>query len=134
MAAEAPEKTTTPFEMIGGAQTVRVIVERFYDLMETEEAYAKLRAFHADDLSPMRVSLAGFLNAWLGGPRTWFEEHPGVCMMSAHGRFAIDDESADQWIDAMRRAIADQPLDATFAERMIDALANMARAMVRRAA
>jgi hypothetical protein len=34
----------------------------------------------------------------------------------------------------MSRAITDQPIDAALAERMIDALSNMARAMVRRAA
>ena len=60
--------TTTAYETIGGASAVRAFVDRFYDLMEGEPAYAALRALHAPDLGPMRESLAGFLTAWLGGP------------------------------------------------------------------
>ena len=65
----AEPETETPFEAIGGASTVRLIVNRFYDLMDTDSAYAELREIHAPDLTPMRRSLAGFLDGWLGGPR-----------------------------------------------------------------
>src|SRR3546814_1870503 len=99
------EQSQTSFDLIGGAMIVRQITDHFYDLMEADPAYAQLRDLHAEDLASMRVSLAGFLNAWLGGPRDWFVEHPGVCMMSAHARLPIPRETADQWVDAMRREI-----------------------------
>ena len=101
----AEQKQQAPYDLVGGAVVVRNIVDRFYDLMDQEDAYRELRALHAPELGPMRVSLAGFLNAWLGGPRDWFDDHPGVCMMSAHARLPITGETADQWCDAMRRAI-----------------------------
>ena len=132
MTATENQERKTPFDMIGGAGVVRQIVERFYDLMESETDYAALRAMHADDLAPMRVSLAGFLTAWLGGPRDWFVEHPGVCMMSAHAKLAIDRETAQQWVDAMRRAVAEAPIDTELGSKMVEALSSMAQGMVRR--
>ena len=130
--ATQPQQTLTPFEMIGGHPVIRRIVERFYDLMDQDPAYGELRALHAPDLAPMRHSLAGFLAAWSGGPRDWFEENPGKCMMSAHKPYAISPEVAAQWAEAMKRAIADvAPEDATLAKAMGGVLEEMALGMVR---
>jgi hemoglobin len=134
VAAAQEAVSKTPFDLIGGADVVRTIVDRFYDLMDEEPAYARLRALHASDLAPMRSSLSGFLNAWLGGPRDWFAEHPGVCVMSAHARIAVDQETAEQWADAMRRAIYESPVDANLGARMSEALTSMAQGMIKRAA
>ena len=131
MAATPQQSDRSPYAIVGGAPAVRQIVDRFYDLMDQEPEYAQLRAMHAADLLPMRASLAGFLNAWLGGPRDWFAEHPGVCVMSAHGRLNVTAQTANQWCDAMRRAIEQAPLDPSFRASMADALANMAQGMVR---
>jgi hemoglobin len=121
---------TTPYQMIGGADVIRAIVNRFYDLVDLDPAYAQLRAMHAPDLGPMRRSLADFLIAWSGGPRHWFEQRPGACVMSAHAKFPIDEAVSDQWVDAMRRAV-DEHLEPRFAGSMIEALGHMARAMIR---
>ena len=128
--AEAPSKT--PFERLGGRDVLQAITDRFYDLMEQDPAYAKLRAMHAPDLAPMRSSLAGFLTGWSGGPRDWWEQNPGKCMMSMHKPFAIDREVAGQWADAMKRAIADvAPADTEIATALADVLANMALGMAK---
>lgn len=121
----------TPFDLVGGAATVRTIVDRFYDLMDEQPAYAELRALHASDLAPMRASLAGFLTAWLGGPRDWFADNPGKCVMSVHGRIPVTAATARQWADAMRQAIADSGIAADIGTRMADALDGMAQAMIR---
>ena len=61
--ASQVQQQATPFDLIGGHPAIQRIVERFYDLMEQDPAYAELRALHAPDLSPMRRSLALFLAA-----------------------------------------------------------------------
>ncbi len=128
-AAEKPAPKT-PFDRIGGKEVVRTLVNRFYDLMEGDPAYAQLRALHAPDLVPMRESLTGFLTAWMGGPRDWFTERPGACVMSAHKPFAIDATLRDQWLDAMRRAANDVLADdGEFVAAMMDAFTGMAEGM-----
>jgi hemoglobin len=131
MAEADIEVRATAFDRIGGAPVVQALVDRFYDLMDEDPGFADLRAMHAADLTPMRRSLAGFLTAWLGGPRDWFAEHPGKCMMSVHGGLAIDQDVACQWVDAMRLAIAEKVGDPDLACRMADALEGMAMAMAR---
>lgn len=133
--ATAPETeadTRTPFERLGGRDVVQAITDRFYDLMDQDPAYARLRAMHASDLTPMRSSLAGFLTGWSGGPRDWWEKNPGKCMMSMHSPFVIDKEVAGQWAVAMKRAIADvAPADTEIADEMAMVLERMALGMGR---
>ncbi|GHC85657.1 hypothetical protein GCM10019060_06620 [Novosphingobium pokkalii] len=132
MAASA-ETELTPFERLGGHATLRAITDRFYDLMEQDPAYAALRAMHAADLAPMRASLPSFLAGWCGGPRDWWQDNPAKCMVSLHSPFAIDRDTAGQWAEAMRRAIADvAPADVDVAQAMGDVLERMALGMARR--
>lgn len=119
----------TAFDLVGGAPVVRRVVDRFYDLMDADANYAELRLLHAQDLAPMRDSLAGFLTAWLGGPRDWFDERPGRCMMSAHKGVAITEASARQWADAMSRAVLDRVEEGDLAEKLAQALSGMALSM-----
>lgn len=122
----------TPFETIGGGAMVRRLVDTFYDLMDTDPAYARLRALHASDLTAMRDSLAGFLMGWLGGPRDWFATHPGVCMMSLHRALPIDAELAAQWTSAMGRALAGANVDPDLVEALREAFGRMAGGMTTR--
>lgn len=128
--AEAPP--TSPYERLGGRAVFEAISERFYDVMDSDPAYARLRAMHAPDLAPMRKSLAGFLTGWSGGPRDWWTANPGKCMMSAHKPFAIDAQVAGQWAEAMKRAIGDvAPADAEIADALTNVLTTMALGMAR---
>jgi len=126
-----PDSPATPYQRIGEGAVIDAITDRFYDLMDSDPAYARLRAMHAPDLTYMRRSLAGFLAGWSGGPRDWWVANPGKCMMSAHRDFSIDGEVAAQWADAMKRAIADvAPADGEIADALGDVLARMANGMV----
>lgn len=129
MTSSTAELARTPYDMIGGAGPIREIVDRFYDLLEADAVYAELRALHAPDLTPMRSSLTSFLAAWMGGPRNWFEERPGRCMMSAHKGVPITSATARQWTDAMRRAIESSTVDPHFGAKLAGALSDLALRM-----
>lgn len=104
---ETATAAQTPYDLLGGRPVITAIVERFYDLMESEAEFAELRAMHAADLGPMRQSLAGFLTGWAGGPRDWFAANPDKCMMSAHRGLGISAETSRQWVSCMTRAVND---------------------------
>jgi hemoglobin len=119
----------TAFDQIGGAESVAAMVNAFYDLMDTDPAYARLRAIHAQDLTPMRASLAGFITGWLGGPRDWFVQRPGVCMMSLHRAMPIDAELGRQWVEAMTRAMAQAGVEPDMAEALREVFGRMSANM-----
>ena len=122
---------TTPFDLIGGRDAVARLVNRFYDLMAAEPDYDALRRMHAEDLGPMRESLTGFLSGWLGGPRDWFEAHPGACVMSLHGRLPITAATAGQWTHAMSRALDDAGIDPDLRGQINQAFGRMSAGMTR---
>ena len=129
--ADPQSKPQLPFDRIGGREPIARMVNRFYDLMESEPDFAELRAMHAPDLAPMRDSLTDFLMAWMGGPRDWFEKRPGACIMSAHRalegmNFAV----ATQWVLAMQQAAKETiPGDPDFVDSMVSAFASMSKGM-----
>jgi hemoglobin len=104
---EAEEKKASPYDMIGGGDVVRQIVNRFYDIMDTAPDAAGIRAMHGRDLSPMRERLFEFLSGWLGGPPLYFQQPNHKCIMSAHRPYTIGAPERDQWMLCIRRAMAD---------------------------
>ena len=54
---QAQAAPSSPFDRLGGHATMQAVCARFYDLMDSDPAYAELRAMHAADLAPMRNSL-----------------------------------------------------------------------------
>ena len=96
---------TTPYDAIGGAAGVRRLVERFYDLMDSDPAVMDLRTMHEDDLGPVRDRLFEFRSGWLSGPALYFRNPNTKCIRSAHAPFAIDNAMRDQWMHCMRMAL-----------------------------
>ncbi|MFZ0268907.1 group II truncated hemoglobin [Caulobacter sp.] len=130
--SKADVQSPSPFETVGGAPAVQRLAETFYDLMAADPIYGELRVMHADDMDAVKQSLAGFLSAWLGGPRDWFMTHPGVCVMSMHRAMPITATTAGQWIAAMERAMRAVDLEPVIAEAMLNRFRGMVDAMARR--
>jgi hemoglobin len=95
----------SPYDMIGGEAMVRKVVDRFYDIMDTDPAAAGIRAMHTKDLGPMRERLSAFLSGWLGGPQLYFQMPDRKCIVSAHKPYAIGESERDQWMMCIRKAM-----------------------------
>jgi hemoglobin len=106
-----PEVEKSPYEMVGGEVMVRRIVDRFYDVMDTDPAVAPLRKMHGKDLGPMRDRLFAFLSGWLGGPQLYFQLPDPKCIVSAHKPYAIGVDERDQWMMCIRKAMEDCGVD-----------------------
>jgi hemoglobin len=97
----------TPYEAMGGEDRVRILTDRFYDLMDLEPAYAELRAAHGSDLASARQKLFWFLCGWLGGPDHYQMRfgHPRLRMR--HLPFSIGVKERDQWVACMDQAMGE---------------------------
>ena len=124
----------TPYQRLGGESAVRALVDRFYDLMELDPAYAALRAMHPADLQRSRDKLHWFLCGWLGGPAHYEDRFGHPRLRARHLPFAIGIAERDQWMACMVQAMVEQQLDPALAERLQAAFFNTADWMRNRGA
>jgi hemoglobin len=108
----------TAFDRVGGEARVRALVDRFYDLMDLEPAYAGLRALHPNTLEGSRDKLFWFLCGWLGGPQHYTDRFGHPMLRARHLPFAIGIHERDQWMHCMQQAMAEVELDPDFAQRL----------------
>jgi hemoglobin len=97
--------TQTIYESIGGEQTVRELVDRFYDLMDTMPEAAGIRALHPETLDHSREKLFMFLSGWMGGPPLYIERFGHPRLRARHLPFPIGESERDQWMLCMNRAL-----------------------------
>ena len=102
----------TPYELIGGAEGVRELVDRFYDHMDSLPEARKIRDLHATSLRGSREKLYLFLSGWLGGPDLYVEKYGHPRLRQRHLPFPIGSEERDQWMLCMRRALDEMQLEA----------------------
>ena len=119
-------ETDSAFERLGGEPGVRALVDRFYDLMDLDEAYRTLRALHPKALDGSRDKLFWFLCGWLGGPQHYVERFGHPMLRARHLPFAIGIAERDQWMACMQQAMGDTGIDPSMAERLAAAFFNTA--------
>ncbi len=116
----------TAFDWVGGEARVRELVDRFYDLMDLEPAYAELRDMHPTTLEVSRDKLFWFLCGWLGGPQHFVERFGHPMLRARHLPFPIGIRERDQWLACMNQAMDEVALDPALVERLKDSFANTA--------
>ena len=123
----------TPYERLGGEQKVRELVERFYDLMDTEPEFLAIRGLHQPDMARAREKLFLFLSGWLGGPQLYVQKHGHPMLRARHLPFAIGESERDQWVACMSRAMQEVGVEETLRERLAQAFFQTADFMRNRA-
>lgn len=124
-----------PFVLLGGADRVVALVERFYDLMhEREPALARLHPCTPEGQVARgpRERFALFLIGWLGGPQDYVLRHGHPRLRMRHARVAVDLAMRDAWLRCMTAAMDEHQitgrvrsfLDARFAE-VADSMRNV---------
>ena len=119
----------TAYALMGGEAALRMLVARFYRLMdELPEAYA-IRKLHPRDLGSSEEKLFMFLSGWLGGPNLYIERHGHPRLRARHLPFPIASAERDQWLLCMRLAMEECVADAALRERIFSAMADLANHM-----
>ena len=119
-------ETTTLYEAIGGEETVRRLVRRFYELMDTLPEAKACRDVHPPSLDGSEQKLFDYLSGWLGGPPLYFQRPDHKCIVSAHRPYAIGEAERDAWMFCMRQAMDDCDVDREMRELIDKALLRMA--------
>jgi hemoglobin len=114
------------FDALGGEAGVRALVDRFYDLMELEAAYAGIRSLHPAGLDGSRDKLHWYLCGWLGGPQHYVERFGHPRLRARHLPYAIGSSERDQWLACMAQALAESGIDDGLAAQLRQALSGTA--------
>lgn len=111
----------TPYEMLGGEAPLRKLVDRFYDIMDTDPRVTTLRQMHGGDMTMIRQKLFEFLSGWLGGPSLFIEKYGHPMLRARHMPFAVDEDARDQWLLCMYTAMDEQPMEQALRDHLEDA-------------
>jgi hemoglobin len=120
------EPENNAFNAVGGADALRALVDRFYDLMDLEPAYARIRALHPHTLDGSRDKLNMFLSGWLGGPDLYQQRFGHPRLRARHLPYAIGIAERDQWMACMQQAMRECSLEFSLQQRLTAAFANTA--------
>ena len=122
----------TPYEMLGGDERVRALVDTFYDHMDAAAEFAGVRALHAPDLADARQKLYEFLSGWLGGPPLYIEKRGHPRLRARHAPFSIGPSERDQWLGCMSRALDDGDVEGELRSFLDARFAHVANFMMNR--
>lgn len=90
------------YELVGGADTIRELVDVFYAKVEADE---DLRAIFPEDLEPGKRWQYLFLMQLFGGPTEYSEERGHPRLRMRHAPFRIDKDARDAWLRYMLEAM-----------------------------
>jgi len=116
----------TLYQIMGGAERLRELVDRFYDLMQLESDFAGIHAMHPVPNDGSRDKLFMFLSGWMGGPDLFIERYGHPRLRARHLPYAIGTKERDQWLRAMALAMEDLGYDDALRVRMMSAFFNTA--------
>ncbi|MBO0874306.1 MAG: globin [Pseudonocardia sp.] len=94
---------------VGGAETFRRIVGRFYELVAEDPVLRPI--YPEEDLGPAEGRLRMFLEQYWGGPRTYSEQRGHPRLRMRHAPFRIGPIERDAWLRCMRIAVDEANLD-----------------------
>lgn len=107
------------YENLGGAETIRRIVEAFYPRVVADPLIGPL--FPAD-INPVMEKQYMFLTQFFGGPSLYSDMHGHPMMRARHMAFPVTPERAEAWLACMSAALeevgVDEPLRAIVIQRL----------------
>jgi hemoglobin len=119
------------FDLIGGQLEVDKLVDRFYDIMDSDEKFLSIRSMHGKSLDSSRMKLKLFLYGWLGGPQTYTEKYGHPRMRMRHFPFKIGLAERDLWMECMQWALSEQhSINEQNKKQMLEAFMGLANRIV----
>ena len=118
----------TFYDEIGGEETFRRIVGRFYEGVAEDPALRPL--YPEEDLGPAEERFRLFLIKYWGGPTTYSDTRGHPRLRMRHAPFPVTLDMRDRWMRHMLAAMDTLELDDTHAEAMRDYFMRAAHMLV----
>ena len=110
----------TLYEQLGGADGVRSLVDRFYELMDQLPEAKEIRDLHPADLTGSADKLYKFLCGFFGGPPLYVSEFGHPRLRARHLPFTIGVNERDQWMLCMESALLESVKSDSLRDDLID--------------
>jgi hemoglobin len=94
---------STFYDEIGGMDTIKAIVDRFYDGVAADEALRPM--YPEEDLGPAAERLTLFLAQYWGGPTTYSQERGHPRLRMRHAPFAVTPEAKEHWLQHFKAGL-----------------------------
>ncbi len=123
-----PSDAGALFAALGGHETFRRLVHRFYAGVRTDELLSPM--YPQDDWDGAEERLRLFLEQYWGGPTTYSQNRGHPMLRRRHMPFTVTPEARDHWLMHMRAAVDELDLAPELEHLLWDYLVRAASAMV----
>lgn len=124
------QQSETPYDRIGGADTVRRLVDAFYTRVAVDPDLAPI---FPPDLTEVREKQYLFLTQFFGGPPLYTEAHGAPMLRARHLPRPITLRRAEAWLRCMAAAMDEVGLEGPVREFLFARLTGTAHHMVNKA-
>jgi len=121
------KEASTIYEGIGGAETVRKLVEAFYPKVYADPDLAPLFPNGVEEIKEKQYL---FLTQFTGGPALYSDLYGPPNMRQRHLPFEITPRRAKAWLRCMKEAMDDIALDGPTRQILYERLTMVAGVMV----
>jgi hemoglobin len=94
---------STFYDEIGGMETIRAIVDRFYEGVAGDELLRPM--YPEDELGPAAERLTLFLAQYWGGPTTYSDNRGHPRLRMRHAPFEVTHEAKEHWLQHFRAGL-----------------------------
>lgn len=123
---------TNIVEQIGGEGELRLLVETFYDLIETLPEARDLHRLHLRGfgLAHLRTEQFNFLSGFMGSRQYYLEKHGHMNIRQIHEHIPIRTHDAEIWLQTFDKALAQRNLSGPHIDKLRTTLRRVALTLV----
>lgn len=110
-----------------GEDNLRLLVDRFYDLVLEDDRISHL---FASDIKVIKHKQFSFLSQFLGGPALYSDQYGHPRMRMRHMPHKIDQDAALAWLQNMAEAVSSLAIDEPLKEELFGRFPQVASHMI----